>query len=143
MKEFLISLFQSLLQQRQLPNAWKIAKILPLKKPNKDNYTLLKAYWPISLLPTLSKAIEYFFAQNIAHISDIYNLLLRNHFDCLKWKNILDALIVLQKKIYQAWRNKKVLSLIIFDVHGVFNGVAKDVLLQQFQKRRVSKNFVS
>ena len=123
-------LFQSSLQQGKLPNTWKIAKILLLKKPNKGNYTLLRAYQPIFLLPTLSKTIEYLIAQKIAHISDAYNLLPGNHFGGLKCKNTLDALVVLQKKIYQVWKDKKVLSLLTFDVQGAFNRVTRDVLLQ-------------
>lgn len=131
------------MQQGKLPNAWKIAKILPLKKPNKEDYTLPRAYRPISLLPTLSKAMEYLIAQKIAHISDTYNLLPGNHFGGLKYKNTLDALVVFQEKIYQAWRDKKVLSLITFDVQGAFNGVARDVLVQRLRKRRIPEIFIS
>ena len=125
------------------PNAWKIAKILPLKKPNKGDYTLPGAYWPISLLPTLSKAMEYLIAQKIAYISYTYNLLPRNHFGGLKYKNTLDTLVVFQEKIYQAWKDKKVLSLITFDVQGAFNGVARDVLVQRLRKRPIPEIFIS
>ena len=101
------------------------------------------AYWPISLLPTLSKAMEYLIAQKIAYISYTYNLLPRNHFGGLKYKNTLDTLVVFQEKIYQAWKDKKVLSLITFDVQGAFNGVARDVLVQRLRKRRIPKIFIS
>lgn len=102
-----------------------------MSKLNKGNYTLPRAYQPVFLLPTLSKATEYLIAQKIAYISDKYNLLLGNHFGGLKCRNTLDALIVLQEKIYQAWKDKKVLSFITFAVHGVFNRVARAVLLQR------------
>lgn len=82
------------------------------------------AYRPISFLPTLSKTMEYLIAQEIAQISDAYNLLPGNHFGSLKCKNTLDALVVLQEKINQAWRDKKVLSLVTFDVQGAFNGIS-------------------
>lgn len=76
LKGYSVPLFQSSLRQEKLPNAWKIAKILPLKKPNKGNYALPGTYRPISLLLTLSKPMEYLIAQKIAHLSDAYNLLL-------------------------------------------------------------------
>lgn len=139
----MVPLFQSLLQQGKLPDTWKIAKILPLKKPNKGNYLLPGAYHPISLLPTLSKALEYLVVQKLAHLCDAHDLLPGNHFGGLKCKNTLDALVVLQEKIYQAWRDKKVLSLITFYVQGAFNGMAKDVLFQRLQKRRIPEVFVS
>ena len=32
-------LFQTSLNTRALPRQWRVAKIIPLKKPNKDDYT--------------------------------------------------------------------------------------------------------
>ena len=86
--------------------------------------------------------MEYLVAQKIAHLCNAYNLLPGNHFGGLKCKSTLDALVVLREKIYQAWRDKKVISLITFDVQGAFNGVAKDVLLQRQRKRRILEVFV-
>lgn len=54
----------------------------------------------------------------------------------------MDVLVVLQEKIYQAWRDKKVLSLIIFDVKGAFNGVAMPILLEILRERRVPEMLI-
>ena len=91
----------------------------------------------------MNKALEYLVAQKLAHLCDAHNLLPGNHFGGLKCKRTIDALFVLQKKIYQAWKDKKVLSLITFDVQGAFNEVAKDVLLQRLRKRRIAEVFIS
>lgn len=48
LKGYSVPLIQSSLRQGKLPNAWKIAKILPLKKPNKGNYALP---WKTSAYP--------------------------------------------------------------------------------------------
>ena len=40
------------------PNAWKIAKGILLKKPNKPDYSIAKAYRVISLLNCLGKVVE-------------------------------------------------------------------------------------
>jgi hypothetical protein len=40
---------------------------------------------------------------------------------------------VLQECIYKAWRSRKVLSLISFNVKGAYNGVYKERLLQRLQ----------
>ena len=37
--------------------------------------------------------------------------------------------MLLQERIYKAWRSKKVLSLISFDIKGAYNGVCKERLL--------------
>jgi hypothetical protein len=53
-----LELFQASLAEGSLPRQWKHAKIIPLKKTNKENYTIAKAWRPISLLATLGKILE-------------------------------------------------------------------------------------
>ena len=44
---------------------------------------------------------------------------------------------MLVEKIYQAWRQGRVLSLVSFDVKGAFNGVHSDVLERRLAARQV------
>ena len=67
-------------------------------------------------------------------MTDKYSLLPSNQFGNLKKKYIIDALLTLQKNVYQAWRDKKVLLLVTFDVKGTFNGVAPHALINQFRE---------
>ncbi|CAP99333.1 Pc22g20450 [Penicillium rubens Wisconsin 54-1255] len=53
-----LELFQASLAEGSLPRQWRHAKIIPLKKTNKENYTIAKAWRPISLLATLGKILE-------------------------------------------------------------------------------------
>ena len=57
-KDRVLVLFQTSLDEGQLPSQWRNAKIIPLKKPGKGDYTIAKAWRPISLLSTLGKALE-------------------------------------------------------------------------------------
>lgn len=41
-----------------IPEQWKIARIIPLRKPQKLDYTKSGAYCPIFLLATLGKMLE-------------------------------------------------------------------------------------
>jgi len=43
MKHHILHLFQSLLDKGELPSQWRNAKIIPLKKPGKGDYTKAKA----------------------------------------------------------------------------------------------------
>jgi hypothetical protein len=43
----------------------------------------------------------------------------------------------LQESIFTAWRGKKVLSMISFDVKGAYNGVFKDRLIQRLRARGI------
>ncbi|KKA18832.1 RNA-directed DNA polymerase, partial [Rasamsonia emersonii CBS 393.64] len=48
------------------PQAWKVVKGILLQKPNKPDYTLVKAYRVISLLNCLGKVIEKIAAEAIS-----------------------------------------------------------------------------
>ncbi|OQV03523.1 hypothetical protein CLAIMM_08559, partial [Cladophialophora immunda] len=58
MKRHVLALFRASLDEGTLPSQWRHTKIIPLKKPGKDDYTLAKAWRPISLLATLGKVLE-------------------------------------------------------------------------------------
>jgi hypothetical protein len=135
-------LFQTSLHSGALPQQWKVAKIVPLKKPNKDDYTLAKAWRPISLLSTLGKLLEAVVAERISFAVETYGLLPTNHFGAKKQRSAEQALLLLQERIYTAWRGKKVVSLVSFDVKGAHNGVYKDRLLQRLAARGIPPDLV-
>ncbi len=125
----IFELFQSSLSQGRLPDQWKVAKIILLRKPDQPSYILPGAYRPISLLSTLGKAMESVIATRIDYLADKHSLLSGNYLSGLKRKSTVDPLMTLQEKIYQARRDKKVLSLVTFDGKSAFNGVAPEVLV--------------
>ncbi|EAQ84812.1 hypothetical protein CHGG_08826 [Chaetomium globosum CBS 148.51] len=59
-----------------------------------------------------------------------------------KRRSTEQALLLLQEHIYKAWRARKVLSLISFDVKGAYNGVFKDRLLQRLKARGIPEPLV-
>jgi hypothetical protein len=136
-------LFQTSLDTGALPQQWKIAKIIPLKKPNKDDYTLAKAWRPISLLSTLGKLLEAVVADRLSFAVETYGLLPANHFGARKQRSAEQALLLLQERIYSAWRSKKMVSLVSFDVKGAYNGVYKDRLLQRLRARGIPSDLVN
>lgn len=136
-KERVLRLFQTSLEEGTLPTQWRNAKIIPLRKPDKPNYRLAKAYRPISLLATLGKILESVVAERISYAVEEFGLLPTNHFGARKKRSTEQALTLLQEHIYKAWRSKKVLSLVSFDVKGAYNGVYKERLLQRLRARGI------
>jgi hypothetical protein len=61
--------------------------IIPLEKPGKEDYTVAKAWRPISLLATLGKVLESVVAERISHAVETYGLLPTNHF-IRQWQRI-------------------------------------------------------
>ncbi|KAI1828919.1 transcriptional regulator family: Zinc finger, CCHC-type [Penicillium roqueforti] len=121
---------------------WRHAKIIPLKKPNKENYTIAKAWRPISLLATLGKILESVVAERISHAVETHGLLPTSHFGARKQRSAEQALLLLQEQIYTAWRGRRVLSLISFDVKGAYNGVCKERLLQRMKARGIPEGLL-
>lgn len=118
-KHSVLELFWTSLEEGVLPSPWRHAKIIPLRKPNKENYTITKAWRPISLLATLDKILESVVAERISHAVETYGLLPSSHFGARKQRSAEQALLLLQEQIYAAWGGRRVLSLISVDVKGV------------------------
>ncbi|KAJ0132998.1 C2H2 type master regulator of conidiophore development brlA [Fusarium oxysporum f. sp. albedinis] len=123
----------------RLPDQWRSAKIIPLKKPGKDDYEKAKAWRPISLLSTLGKILEAVVTDRISYAVETYGLLPTSHFGARKRRSAEQALLLFQEQVYKAWRNRKVVSLVSFDVKGAYNGVFKDRLLQRLEARGIPK----
>ncbi|KOC07778.1 hypothetical protein AFLA70_340g000881 [Aspergillus flavus AF70] len=132
-KHRVLDLFYASLEEGMLPSQWRHAKIIPLKKPNKEDYTIAKAWRPISLLAILGKVLESVVAERISHEVETYGLLPTSHFGARKQRSAEQALLLLQEQIYTAWRGRRVVSLISFDVKGAYNGVCKERLLQRMK----------
>jgi hypothetical protein len=141
-KHRVLDLFHTSLEEGTLPSQWRHAKIIPLKKPNKENYTIAKAWRPISLLATLGKILESVVAERISHAVETYGLLPTSHFGARKRRSAEQALLLMQEQIYTAWRGRRVLSLISFDVKGAYNGVCKERLLQRMKARGIPEKLL-
>ena len=114
----------------------------PIKKREGGRHTLAKSWRPISLLSTLGKILEAVVAERLFYAVETSGLLPANHFGARKRRSTEQALLILQEQIYKAWRARKVLTLISFDVKGAYNGVFKDRLLQRLRARGIPESLV-
>ena len=90
-----LALFRTSLEDGTLPSQWRHAKIIPLKKPGKEDYTTAKAWRPISLLATLGKVLESVIAERLSHAVETYGLLPTRHFGGRKQRSAEQALVFL------------------------------------------------
>ncbi len=141
-KHQILSLFHASLEEGVLPDQWRHAKIIPLKKPNKENYSMAKAWRPILLLSTLGKILEAVVAERISHAVETHGLLPTNHFGARKQRSAEQALMLLQEQIFAAWQGRRILSLVSFDVKGAYNGVYKERLIQRLRARGMPESLL-
>jgi len=69
-KTWIKNIYQASLDLKCLPTTWKMAKIVVIQKPNKLDYSLPKAYRPISLLMTISKGLEAIVARWLSCLAE-------------------------------------------------------------------------
>jgi hypothetical protein len=115
---------------------------VPLQKPKRKDYMIANNYRPISLLPTLGKALESAVAERIAYLVEEYNLLPKTHFGTRKQRSITHALLFLCEDVFKAWRGKKTLSLVSFDVKGAYNNVATEPEIRRLRQRHIPETIV-
>jgi hypothetical protein len=71
-----------------------------IRKPQKDNYTIPKAYQPIALLNTISKLIEGIIAKRISYITEIHQLLPGTYIGGCKGRSTDYTIYIIIEKIY-------------------------------------------
>jgi hypothetical protein len=138
-----LKLYQASLDLKFVPQRWRTAKIVVLRKPNKPDYSRPKAYRPISLLETISKGLEAVVARRLSCLAETYRLLPGNHFGGRPNRSAEQDLNLLVEKIHEAWRARRVLSPVSFDVQGALNGVYPSVLAERIRERRVPVDLVA
>ncbi|RFU26788.1 hypothetical protein B7463_g9554, partial [Scytalidium lignicola] len=141
-KEWIVALYQKSFELGHVPTTWREAKIVVIRKPGKPDYTIPKAYRPISLLQTIGKGLEKVIARRISEYLERNNLLPRTQFGARPRRSTEHALMLLIEKIHDAWRTRKVLSLVTFDVQGAYNGVNKEVLKRRLEEHNVPRILV-
>jgi hypothetical protein len=83
-KDRVLLLFQTSLEEGDLLTQRRNAKVIPLKKPNKGNYKVAKSWRPISLFFTLGKTLESVVTERISYAVETFGLLSTNHFGARK-----------------------------------------------------------
>ena len=81
-------------------------------------------------------------AERISHAVETYGLLPTNHFGARKQRSAEQALLLLQEQVYAAWRGRRIVSLVSFDVKGAYNGVCKERLLQRMRARGIPEDLL-
>lgn len=66
----------------------------------------------------LGKALEAVVAERILYLTETHHLLPNDHFGARKRRSTTQALPILQERIWDAWRERKLLFLVGFDVKG-------------------------
>lgn len=138
---FIVTLFNQCIASGIFPEIWKIAVIIPIPKPGKDN-TLLNGYRPISQLCSLSKVLEKIVERKIRNFFHINNLFDKNQFGFMKGHSTVHSLSRIQNQIINGLNNKSATIMTLLDIEAAFDTVWHEALLHKMFHRNVPIGFI-
>jgi ribonuclease HI len=138
----LVGLFNGCLTQGYCPQHFRESKTIALRKPGKDDYSVPKAWRPITLLNTLGKLLEAIIAARLSQAAEAYNLLPASHFGGRKGQSTETAIHALLEVIYSAWEQGKTASMLLMDVAQAYPNVSHLRLAHNLRRRRIGKAYI-
>jgi len=105
-----------------------------IPKPNKPDYSIPKAYRPVALLNCLGKILEKMMAGRLAYLSEAHQLLHKDQIGGRPQRSAIDAALALAHEIDNAKHTKDEVSILLMDVRGAFDNVAKIRLLNTMKQ---------
>jgi len=139
---YLTQLFNAVIALDTYFDPWHEFTTVVLRKPDKPDYTIPKAYRPIALLNTTCKLLTALVAERTTSILEQHNLLPDTHFGGHPGRTTTDSLYLLEIIVKNAWRNGKVASILFLDIEGAFPNAVKDRLLHNMKRRRLPPEIV-
>jgi ribonuclease HI len=124
------------------PKIWKQATGFILKKSNKPDYSLPKAYRVISLLNCLGKVSERIFARRLSYLAETTILLHPSQIGGRLKKSAIDAALLLHTEVELNKSKKLVTSTLFLDIKGAFDHVSKNRLLQILKNLGLPKSLI-
>ena len=114
---------------------WSTALVVVIPKPAKPDYSLPKAYRPISLLECCGKLLEKIIAKRILHDIHHHDILPPSQFGSRDYHCAVDAALCLVHNAQAAVRAGFVASVVLFDIQGFFDNINIARIVQIFRNR--------
>jgi hypothetical protein len=115
------------------PSKWKIAKGVVLRKPDKPDYSKVKAYRVIALLNCLGKVAEKVVANKLSDLVERRDLLHQGQFGSRKGRSAIDAVAVLMNRTQEAWKRREITAVLLMDVKGVERDVRASAEVERYR----------
>ncbi len=104
--------------------------VIILNKPNRLDYSLTKAYWPISLLECMGKLLEKIVIKQLNHDILMFNLLSMTQFGSRLHHTATNAIAVLVHCIQATCATNNAGALLLFNILGFYDNLHPGQLTQ-------------
>jgi ribonuclease HI/exonuclease III len=139
--DYLSYIYQAVFDLDTFYDPWREFTTIVLKKPDKPNYEIPKAYRPIALISTMAKVLTAIVAENISQLVELHQLIPKTHFGGRPGRTTTDAIHYLVHKVKKAWGENQVASVLFLDVEAAFPNAVTDRLIHNLRKRRIPEAY--
>lgn len=129
-KELLLRTFNGIWKDHILPTSWHESIISPLHKQGKDP-ELVQSYRPIALTSCLCKLFERMANNRLVWYLETKDLLSNRQFGFRKNRSTLDPLLLLSRKIQNAFSNQNHVVGVFFDLEKAYDTTWRNGILKQ------------
>ncbi|XP_053618054.1 uncharacterized protein LOC128679687 [Plodia interpunctella] len=137
-REVFMAIANKCLAISYFPRQWKIAHVVILNKPGKEDYTSPKSYRPIGLLSVLGKTLEKLFVRRLQW--HLLPTLSPRQYGFLPQRGTEDALYDLLKHVNAEKEAGRSVLIVSLDIEGAFDNAWWPALMNQLRIRRCPRN---
>lgn len=127
----LVPILNSCLRAGVFPKSMKLAEVIPIYK--KGDRHDPSNYRPISMLPVLSKILEYWVRSQLVSYINKKNIIGRKQHGFLNNKSTVTAMIQSLDRITEAFEEGKVVEVAYCDLSKAFDSIAHNILLSKLE----------
>ncbi|KAI0993220.1 hypothetical protein K3495_g14964 [Podosphaera aphanis] len=141
LKKELTKIFNACIRLGYHPRKFKESITVVIRKPQKPSYDVPKSYRPIALLNTMGKLLEKLIANQIAKMTETYNLLPDEQMGARPGRSTITAVELLTEQIHSVWGKdkKRVASLLSLDISGAFDNVSHLRLIHTMRDKGIPR----
>ncbi|VDC04308.1 unnamed protein product [Peniophora sp. CBMAI 1063] len=140
---WLVVVYNAILRHGYYYAGWKEFLTIVLRKPDKPDYAVSKAYRPIALLCTMAKVLTAIVTEQLTYLSEQHGLLPSAQYGGRPGRTTTDSMHVLNDIITAAWAEGKVASVLFLDIEGAFPNAVPEVLIHDLRMCRVPAYIVN
>ena len=127
----LLKMYNKIWTNREFPEAWKQATIIPIPKPGK-NSSNPESYRPIALTSCLCKTLERMINHRLIWFLEVNNIISKNQCGYQKNRGCIDHITNLETYIREAFIKKQHVTTVFFDLEKAYDttwkyGIIKDL----------------
>ena len=121
-------IFDTCIKMSYFPVKWKLAQVLVLPKPNKEDYTDPSPYRPKSLLSVLGKTLEGILLVRLQDLGTTQNWVNKNQHGFRNVLSTITAIDSLKKAIQHGYHCKAYTACVLLDIKGAYDNAWHDVI---------------